>query len=94
MNVESLRWVRRVASLVVLLSALALILARTRSSAAGPPSGTPTFIAALCFLVSVLTFVVSWRKELAAAERAALLREQQQLELLKLQIERAKRSET
>jgi hypothetical protein len=93
MNVELLRWVRRAASAVVLLSALALILARTRSGAAGPRSSTPEFIAALCFLVSVLTFIVSWRRELATSERAAQVRERQQLELLKLQAERAKRDQ-
>jgi len=90
MNVESFRWVRRVASAVVLLSALALILERTRSGAVGPRSSAPAFIAALCFLVSVLTFIVSWRKELAAGAHAAQVRERQQHELLKLQIEREK----
>ena len=90
-NVEAWLWVRRVASAGVLLSTLALILARTRSGAGSPPSGTPAFIAALCFLVSMLAFTVSWRKELATREQAAKLREQQQLELLKVQVELAKR---
>ena len=89
-NAEAWLWVRRVASAVVLLSTLALILARTRSGAASPPSGTPAFTAARCFFLSVLAFIVSWRKELAAREQAAKLREQQQLELLKLQGELAK----
>jgi hypothetical protein len=89
-ELESLRWVRRVASAAVSLSAIALVMAKTRgpSEAGGAAVG---LVAAVGLCLSFVVLVVAWRKEHARNEAAFADRERQQLVALRLQVELARR---
>ena len=90
MELETLRWLRRAASVALALSALALVMAKTRGpSESGGDAVGP--IAAVGFCVSLVLFVLAWRKEHAANEAAFAARERQTLAALKLEAELARR---
>jgi hypothetical protein len=89
-ELEKLRWIRRAASAVVSLSAIALVMAKTSgpSEAGGDTVGG---VASIGFCASFVALIIIWRKEHAANEAAFAIREQQQLASLRLQVELAKR---
>jgi hypothetical protein len=89
-ELESLRWVRRAASAAVSLSAIALVMAKTRgpSETEGDAVG---LWASLGLFVSLVVLVLAWRKEHAANEAAFAARERAQLAALRLQAELARR---
>ena len=90
MSVEAIRNVRRALGGLVSLTAIALVVVETRGPAE-PSSGTVGLIAAVGFVVSLVLFVVVWRKEHAANEAAFAERERAQLALMRLQIDLAKK---
>lgn len=91
MELRALRQGRRFASAAVSLSAIALVMARIRGPAVGGEGNGVGAIAGVAFLVSLVAFVILWRKEHAQAEAAFALRERQQLAALRLEIELARR---
>jgi hypothetical protein len=90
MGVEAIRNLRRVLGGLVSLTAIALVMVRTRGPTE-PSSGTVGLIAALGFVVSLVLFILVWRKEHAAAEAAFAERERAQLALMRLQLDLAKK---
>ena len=90
MGVEAIRNVRRVLGGLVSLTAIALVMAKTRGPAE-PSSGAVGLIAAAGFVVSLALFIVVWRKEHAANEAAFAERERAQLALMRLQLDLAKK---
>jgi hypothetical protein len=89
--VSRLASARRLLSGIACVSAMALVLARTRGQ--GAPNGAWVGgIAAFTFVVSILVLIEVSRREYAENKRAAAERERQQLALLQLQIELAKRA--
>lgn len=88
MELETVRRVRRVLSAVVAASAIMLVMARMRSPPGGAGDSTGT-LASIVFLISLITFIVVWRKEHAAVEGGFAEREQKQLAALRLQVELA-----
>jgi hypothetical protein len=89
MAVTSLGWARRALSGVVCLAGLALVLAKTHG-ADTPETEHVAWVAAGCFILSLLALIEVARRENAEAERAAAERERRQLELLRLQFMRKK----
>ena len=89
MDWDTVRRIRRVLSAVVAVSAIMLVMARVRSS--GPQAGGEGMgtLAAVVFAISLVAFVLVWRKEHAAAEAEFRARESQQLAALRLQLELA-----
>jgi hypothetical protein len=86
MSPTALRRLGRIMSAIVSLSALALVVAKTRG-AESESSGGVSFVAACCFVLALGSLAIVWRKEHAAAREAAAARERQQLTLLELQVE-------
>ena len=89
MTVTSLGWARRALSGVVCLAGLALVLAKTRG-ADTPETEHVAWVAAACFILSLLALIEVARRENAEAERASAERERRQLEVLRLQFMRKK----
>jgi hypothetical protein len=87
MELTTVRRIRRVLSAVVAASAILLVMARLRTSAAG--SDATGTIASVVFSSSLVAFILVWRKEHAAAEAGFAERERQQLAALRLQVELA-----
>ncbi|MEY4544463.1 MAG: hypothetical protein RL685_658 [Pseudomonadota bacterium] len=85
-----LGWARRILSAVVCLTALALVMAKTGASA--PSDERVGLISAFCFVVSLIALVEVARREHAESERASTERERQQLALLQMQVELAKKA--
>lgn len=85
-----LGWARRILSAVVCITALALVMAKT--GATTPSAERIGLISAFCFVVSLITLVEVARREHAEAERASADRERQQLALLQMQVELAKKA--
>lgn len=81
---------RRVLSGVACVSAMALVLARTRGQGA-PNSAWVGGVAACAFVLSLLVLIEVSRREHAENKRAAAERERQQLLLFQLQQGLAKR---
>jgi hypothetical protein len=92
MGVEAIRNVRRVLGGLVALTAIALVMVKTRGPAE-PSSGTVGLIAAAGCCVSLVLCIVVWRKEHAANEAAFAERERAQLALMRLQVELAKKKQ-
>lgn len=85
----SLGWARRALSGMVCLAGLALVLAKTHG-ADTPQTQHIAWVAAACFILSLLALIEVARRESAEAERASVERERRQLELLRLQFVRKK----
>jgi hypothetical protein len=85
-----IRNVRRVLGALVALAAIALVMVKTRGPTE-PSSGAVGLIAAAGFVVSLVLFILVWRKEHAANEAAFAERERAQLALMRLQIDLAKK---
>lgn len=85
MSPTALRRLRRIMSAVVSLSAMALLVARTRGAESASSDGV-SFVAASCFVLALGALAIVWRKEHTVARAAAAARERQQLALLKLQL--------
>jgi hypothetical protein len=83
-----LGWARRILSAVVCVSALALVMAKTGTTAPGVER--VGLLSACCFVVSLIALVEVARREHADAEHASAERERRQLALLKVQLELAK----
>jgi len=90
MDLEALRRSRRVCSAAVLLSAIALVVTKSSAHRSAPGASLPGVVAASCFVISLLLFVVIWRKERAKSELGFAERERAQLHLLELQVGLAK----
>ena len=89
MELAALRRLRRFLSAAVSLSAVALVMAKVGAS---PERGSGVgLLASLALVGSLVLLVVVWRREHAANEAAFAERERQQLALLKLQVELAKK---
>lgn len=86
----SFGWARRVLSAVVCITGVALVMAKTGQSS--PHDERIGLISAICFVVSLIALVEVARREHAEAERASTERERQQLALLQLQVELAKKA--
>lgn len=69
---------------------MALVMAKTGPSS--PHDERVGLISAICFVVSLIALVEVARREHAEAERASAERERQQLALLQLQVELAKKA--
>jgi len=89
--VSRLAAARRILSGAVCLSAMALVLARTRGQGA-PNAAWVGGIAASAFVLSLLALIEVARRQYAENKLAAAERERQQLTLMKLQLELAKRA--
>ncbi len=87
-----LGWARRILSAVVCITALALVMAKTGASSAHDER--VGLVSAICFVVSLIALVEVARREHAEAERASAERERQQLALLQLQVELARKART
>jgi hypothetical protein len=75
---------------VVCIAAMALVMAKTGPSS--PHDERVGLISALCFVLSLIALVEVARREHAEAERASAERERQQLALLQMQVELAKKA--
>jgi hypothetical protein len=89
MGVDQLRRYRRVLSAAVSLSAIAVVMTKVGGNA--DPATHVGWIAAMGFVVSFALLVIVWRKEHSAEEAAFADRERQQLAMMKLQVELAKK---
>jgi len=89
MSLTALRRLRRIMSAIVSLSAMALVVARTRGAESESRGGV-SFVAACSFVLALVSLWIVWRKEHAVAREAAAARERQQLALLKLELELSK----
>jgi hypothetical protein len=69
---------------------MALVMAKTGQSS--PSDERVGLISAFCFVVSLIALVEVARREHAEAERASAERERQQLALLQMQVELAKKA--
>jgi hypothetical protein len=85
MELESIRHGRRILSAAMVLSAIALVMARMARS--GGSDGGVGAIASLGFCLSFALLAVVWRKECVMNEAAFATRQRQQLELLRLSAE-------
>jgi hypothetical protein len=93
MGLDELRRYRRVLSAAVSLAAIALVMAKVGGNA--DPAARVEWIASLGLVASLALLVIVWRKEHSAQEAAFADRERQQLAMMKLQVELArKRTET
>jgi hypothetical protein len=88
MQLESLRRGRRILSAAASLAAIALVMARV-SGVGTAASDTVGTSASLAFVISLVLLVVMWRKEHAASEAAFAMRAEQQLAIMKREIELA-----
>lgn len=82
---------RRILSGVVCVSAMALVMARTRGQGQAN-AATVGGVAAITFVLSLLGLIEISRRQYAENKLAAAERERHQLTLMKIQIELAKRS--
>jgi hypothetical protein len=89
MGVDQLRRYRRVLSAAVSLSAIAVVMTKVGGNA--DPATHVGSIASMGFVVSFILLVIVWRKERSAEEAAFADRERQQLAMMKLQVELAKK---
>jgi hypothetical protein len=89
MDLESIRRGRRILSAAVVLSAIALVMARMARSGGG--DGGVRVIASIGFCLSFGLLVVVWRKEQVMNEAAFAARQRQQLAFLKLSAELARK---
>src|SRR5688500_36914 len=85
MDLAALQRGRRILSAAVSLSAVGLVVIKTRVGPAAADGSAAGWVVASCFVVSLGLFIVVWRKELAASELLFAERQRQQLALLKLQ---------
>jgi hypothetical protein len=92
MELETLRRCRRISSAVVMLSAIALVMAKVSGSDRGSSQAVGSY-ASLAFVISLLLLVLVWRKEHAANEAAFAARAREQLAIMKLQLELAKKKQ-
>jgi hypothetical protein len=89
MGVDQLRRYRRVLSAAVSLSAIAVVV--TRVGGHTDPAAHVGWVASMGFVVSFALLIIVWRKEHSAEEAAFADRERQQLTMMKLQVELAKK---
>ncbi len=91
MDLPTLRRFRRALGAAVSLSAIALVMAKTRGP--GPEAGANAvgMVAALAFVGSLALLILVWRKEHAADRAGFADRERKQLALFQLQLTLAKK---
>ena len=91
MDLPTLRRCRRVLSAVVSLSAIALVMAKTRGPSPEAGANGVEMVAALGFVSSLALLILVWRKEHVADRAAFAARERKRLALFQSQLELGKK---